>query len=754
MIGHTVSHYEIVREIGSGGMGVVYKAKDTKLNRMVALKFLPTHLTQNPTVKKRFIREAQALSCLDHPNICTVHEIDQYDDGRLFLVMAYYEGETLAAKIRRGWMNFGEAMDIVRQVLQGLAAAHEMDVIHRDIKPGNIIVTIQNEVKIVDFGLAKIRNPSESLTETGALMGTLAYMSPEQTRGLDVDIRTDLWGVGVILYELLTGRHPFSSKDLGALIQAITCEEPTSPLTFRSGLAPEIESIIGKALAKHRGRRYQNANEFLRDINSLLVSSTQTTVVGSGASLALSTQHSILVLPFLNFQADEEGDYFGDGLTDEIITDLSSIHALRVICRNSAMRLKGTTKGLRQIASELGVQYILEGTVRKKGNSLRVTAELVDPATDSLLWAEKYGGSPEDVFAIQEELSRKIVAALKLKLSSEEEQKLAEKPFQDLRAYEYYLKAQHEILSYSKESLERALGYLESGAKIIGKSILLTSAMGQVYWQFVNAGINPDPAYLEKARQCACDILAQDPDSPHGHRLLGLVNVTQGKAQQGVTLLSRALANHPNDPDTLVWLIAVYGFSGKHYAATPMLKRLLEIDPLTPSYQCLPGLLAIMAGEFGRAPGPFEKSLQMDPTNAMVRFCYAHVLALNRRVEEFTRVIDALNRELPTNFFAKLGRFYMQALAGDHSGALECATAELLSAAGVDPHYSWNVAQCYALVGERKQALDWLERAVSLGFINYPLLSRLDPFLESLRTEPGFEAIMQETRERWEAFKT
>jgi eukaryotic-like serine/threonine-protein kinase len=750
MADHVVSHYELIEEIGRGGMGVVFKAKDINLNRLVAIKFLPSHLTRDTAFKNRFLREAQVASCLEHPNICTIHEVDENKDGELFLVMAYYEGQTLAAKIRAGMSPCNEAIQITLQILEGLDAAHKLGVVHRDIKPANVIVTVQGEIKIVDFGLAKITRPTEFLTETGAMLGTVAYMSPEQAHGQSVDARTDLWGAAVILYELLTGQPPFKSESLGSLINAITYEDPISPLVLRSDLSPAIERILGKALAKDRTARYQSAREFSRELSSL--QGVPSTTI-SKSTLALPPRpQAILVLPFANLDPDKESDYFSDGLTDEIITDLSAINSLRVICRTSAMRLKGTTQTLRKLASDLRVDYVLEGSVRKSSNSLRVSAELVDPNTDSLLWAEKYAGSPNDVFAIQEELSRKIVAALKLKLSPTEERKLVYKPLHDLRAYEYYLKAKHEILSYSKESLERASQYLDSGVRIVGRNILLTSAIGQLHWQFVNAGISTDPVHLEKARQCADEILSQDPDSPHGLRLLGLVHVSQGDTQIGVSLLKRALAGDPNDPDTLVWLTAVCGFSGKPHAVIPMAAKLLEIDPLTPSYQCLPGLLALMAGEFARAPEPFEKSLKMDPTNPMVRFCYAHVLALNHRMEEFQKVLDGLHRELPDNFFAKLGQFYQHALAGNRPGLLEHATEELLNTAGSDPHYCWNLAQGYALVNEKQQALTLLEQAVSLGFINYPLLSRMDPFLENLRSEPGFEALMQKTKQRWEAF--
>ncbi len=341
MVDHVVSHYELIQEIGRGGMGVIYKAKDTNLNRLVAIKFLSTHLSNDATFKRRFLREAQAASCLEHPNICTIHEVDENKHGELFLVMAYYEGQTLATKIRSGMLLCNQAIDITQQILEGLDAAHKMGVVHRDIKPANVIVTVEEEIKIVDFGLAKVSNPSEFLTETGAMLGTIAYMSPEQAQGLPVDVRTDLWGTGVILYEMLAGRTAFKSDSLKQLLHAITSEEPISPLVFRSDLPPAIEPIIRKALAKDRSVRYQSAREFSRDLDSLRC--TQSTTVSKLAFSPSPRQQSILVLPFENLDPDEEGDYFSDGLTDEIITDLSAINSLRVICRTSAMRLKGTT---------------------------------------------------------------------------------------------------------------------------------------------------------------------------------------------------------------------------------------------------------------------------------------------------------------------------------------------------------------------------------------------------------------------------
>ena len=741
----SIAHYKLLERIGGGGMGVVFRAEDTKLKRLVAIKLLPPGVVDDPDTKERFLREARAASALDHPNICTIHEIDETEDHQLFLVMAHYEGETLAEKLRRGSLPISEATNFARQLLAGLARAHEAGIIHRDIKPGNIMITRRQELKILDFSLAKFLGQTE-LTDPGAILGTMLYMSPEQASGRELDQRSDLWSAGVVLYEMLTGRRPFKGSSYYAITRSILNDEVPPVYGFS-------ERILSKALAKQPGARYQSAREFLDDLDGMLASTVEPTTVTRPRVTPGPGEQSILVLPFVNLQADREADYFSDGLTDEIITDLSSVRSLRVISRTSAIRAKAMAEDIQKLTRELQVRYVLEGTVRKSGNNLRVTAKLVDALTDSVLWADKYGGTLEDVFSIQETLSRKIVGALEVKLTPDEDQVLAQRSIADVRAYECYFKAKQEILSYSREGLERALDYLQRAIGIVGDNILLISALGQVYWQFINAGITKDPAYLKRARECADRILALDSESPHGHRLLGMLQLSQGNFQEGLRGLKRALAKQPNDTDTLGWLIAIYAYSGKPHAATSFAKKLLEIDPLTPIYRCLPGLLALMAGEFGPALGPFAESVAMDPTNPALRFCYAHVLALNGRSDEAVQAFEVLAKDMPDNFFARLGLFYKHALQGEKEPALHASTEDLKTAASADPYYCWNMAQGYALVNERTEALDWLERALSAGFINYPLLAQMDPFLGNVRGEPRFEQLMNIAKERWEAFE-
>ena len=759
----TIAHYRIEGQIGAGAMGVVCKAHDLRLNRIVALKYLAPETTSDPASKQRLLQEARAASQLDHPNVCRIHQIEELEDGQIVLVLSYYEGETLAARIARGRLELSAAVHFASQLLSGLGHAHSNGVIHRDIKPSNLIVLRNDELKIIDFGLAKGSNTGPQLTETGAFLGTISYMSPEQILCKEVDCRADIWASGVVLYEMLTGHLPFTGESPYAVFEAILQAKPRELQHHVPELPASIGSALARALARDLSVRYRSATEFLAALDMLASPSRATAPTHLFQSADANTMglraNSVLVLPFTGPDNQTDAEYFCDGLTDEIITDLSSVRSLRTICSTSAMRLKGTQDTPQKLAQDLHVRYVLQGSVRlgnkpqSAGNTIRVTVQLIDPVDDLILWAEKYNGTLEDVFAIQEQISRQVVRALRLTLTPAEDKHLLLRPLPDVRAYQYYLKAKHEILSYSREALERALDNLDQGERLVGNNALLLSAKGQVYWQYVNAGISSDLQYLSKAKDCASRALELDPDSADACRLLGLISLQEGETQKAIRLLKQSMASAPNDSDSLSWYCAICALSGKAHAAMPLGRRIAEIDPLTPIYRFIPGLLSLMAGEFDDALPSFEEAIRHDPGNTMLLWCRGQVLALARRNSEAIGQFQAMQLTCPDQFFTNLGAFMAAALSGDTPAAIGLATSGLKDLVAGDPHYSWAMAQGYAAMGETAESLHWLENAMRKGFLNYPMIARWDPMLEPLRREARFSILIREMKSLWEAFE-
>jgi non-specific serine/threonine protein kinase len=464
---------------------------------------------------------------------------------------------------------------------------------------------------------------------------------------------------------------------------------------------------------------------------------------------------TIVVLPFVNLSPDQDIEYLSDGLTDEILTDLSRIKSLGVISRTSAMQFKNTTKDLRTVGRELNVTYALEGGVWKVGRRLRITTKLVDTAIDELIWAEKFDGAVEDVFEIQETIARTVVQALRIELSAAEAARLAERPIPDVRAFEYYLRARQEIFRFTGEALDRAVEHLRKGLEILGENVLLQAALGYTYWQYVNGGISGDRTYLDKARECAEQIIRLEPDSPHAHRLLGLIGIHGGATADVVRHLRQALDQAPSDTDALLWLSLVLGFAGRPQAARPLVERLVSIDPLTPFYQMLPGFLALMEGDLAGAVEPFRRSAQMDPGNPIVRLTYGQIMAMNGRNEQAYEIFDGLAHDMPDTLFAQLGLFYKLALLGRRDEARALLSEEVRAAAWEDMEYSWCVAQCHAILGDTDEALRWLRNAaVDQNFSNYPLLAERDPLLAPLRGEPAFAELMAAVKRKWEAVES
>ena len=1204
--------YEIIEEIGRGGMGIVYKAKDIKLDRTVALKFLPPGVSHDKEAKERFIQEAKAASGLDHTNICTIYEIGEAEEEQMFIAMPYYEGESLKEIIGKKPLEIEEAVSISTQIAEGLSRAHKKEIVHRDIKPANIMITEEGVVKIVDFGIVKLGGEAR-LTQTGSTVGTTAYMSPEQIRGEKVDSRSDIWSLGVVLYEMLTGQLPFEGDQMQSMFYSILNKDPEAAASVRKEVPRYIEQVIMKALEKDLNKRFQSVDElklelqtspsvtfpepeksiavlpFLNisadpeqeyfcdgmteeiinaltnienlkviartsvfmfkdkhedireigkklDVKHLLEGSVrragtklritaQLIKVDDGShlwskkydremedifdiqdeiSLAIvenlkvnllgrekeallkrsttneyayniylqgrfhwnkmtlmdlenavtcfnkaieldpnfalayfgladtywmlhqvvplpadealpktkdaalkalaiddtlaeayavvgmvlfsyewkwseaeeylkkayslnprsgpvkmyysaflqytdrklesiqmmeetletdpyslifngnvairlyiaeryedaiqkcedilrmepnfwpayqfigraylclemydkaeqalvksnellggvpetlpllgyayakqgktskardiisildkeskkiyipvfyyayvykglgeidktfeyleksieerdprvvwwiryipftnlrndrryanvirrlgmeflekelmeqfpldGTKPSIIVLPFEDLSPGKDNEYFSDGLTDEIITDLSQIHDLLVISRSSAMTFKGTKKKVKDIARELNVLYVLEGSVRKAANKLRITAQLIDGTNDTHLWAEKYSGNLDDVFEIQEKVSRSIVEALKLRLSPEEEKKLSERPIDNIGAYDCYLKANVEIWKFTEEDINRGIRHLQDGLDIMGDNALLYSGMAYAVLQLVNIGAKQDKD-LAESKEIAKKALALDPESEKAHAVLGWIALWENP-RQVIHHFKKALSIYPNDAFALQGL-AVYHIQvvGGIAEATRILKRLIRIDPLHFATNNLQGLVHIYDGEYNLSIPHFRRTFDLFPDNVIVQFYYAMALAYLGQMDQAFVLIDQNANSAPNNAFSKLGLMLKYAVQKKKDKVFHEMTTDFQKTCLRDITFSHHLAGIFSLTGAKKEALNWLENAVDGGFINYPLLSKKDLFLENIRGEERFKKLMERVKYEWENFE-
>ena len=622
LIGTTFGHYRIVEHLGGGGMGVVYRAEDTKLGREVALKFLPPEWSRDPAARERFLREARAASALEDSRICTVHDIDETDDGQLFIAMAFYEGETLKKQLERGRLPIGTAVDIAIQVAEGLELAHAADIVHRDIKPANLMLTQRDEVVIVDFGLAKLAGEL-SLTKSGSSLGTPHYMSPEQARGDRVDGRTDLWSLGVVLFEMLAGRRPFGGENNTAVARAILDDEPTALSDLRPEVPPELSVIVAKALEKDADKRYQSAGEFLAHLKGLqdqlseregpteaapsrvpsrrlhlapvlvaaaLFATTVAVVwflrsdgVKEPADTALPR---IVVLPFENLGLAEDA-YFAAGMTEEITSRLGRVSGLGVISRNSAIRYAGTEKTMRQIGEELGVGFVLEGTVRwarqaEGSGRVRITPQLIRVADDTHLWADSYERLLDDIFAVQSEIAEAVVGQLGVALLPGEQRAIAARPTQSMEAHQAYLRG----LEYywdpddTKESYELAVRMFERAVGHDPAFVAAHSLLSEAHSALYLLAYDRSPERLEAAREAALRALELDPDSPEGHRALGSYHSWGHRDyQQALEEYSLAARRLPNDSLIVAGIGWVRRRQGRFDEAIAGLEKALELDP-------------------------------------------------------------------------------------------------------------------------------------------------------------------------------
>ena len=768
LVGQTVSHYKILERLGGGGMGVVYKAQDLNLDRPVALKFLPPEFTRDLEAKQRFIREARAASALDHQNICVVHDIGETEDGQIFIVMAFYEGETLKKKIDRGPIGIDEALDIAIQVAQGLAKAHDDGILHRDIKPANIMVTRGGVAKIVDFGLAKLAGQT-TLTRAGTAMGTTAYMSPEQTRGEAVDHRTDVWSLGVVLYQMLTGSLPFRGEFAQALMYSILNEKPRPLTESRVDLPPGMDVVVKKALEKQPSDRYGSSREMKdalvaikgtsgerhdQPLNLRKPHSRRTVLfialillsLGAAAlfflprgsptgspNIGFQTQtrkSSIAVLPFTDMSPAKDQDYFCSGIAEELTSVLAQIPELKVVSRTRVLTLSKNATDLKEMGSQLTVATLLDGSVRKAGNQLRITARLIDAVDGSLIWTDTYDRTLQDVFAIQKEVARAVVAALQITLAPQTTERMIPRQSSNVEAYEYWLRGSYFVKLYLISNKEQDI---ESAIRLYESAIALDSTYAIAYaglaWAYEHKYLLLNKKHASDREQVVrCVLKAYQLDSLSGvvNAGMGYLALVNRDYDAAYRFFKTALALEPGS-------YLVNYIVGEFLASLGLNEQsevFFEKSTLGDPYYLLGiGETACAydaGGEFEKAATYYQRALQLSPSERTYHALYVELLIKTSRLTEASAILEESAIRSPEYPGFARCRALLHAMRGEKKRALDLA----------------KLPEVYALLGMRDDAVRALEETdLTRGVYQYQSIAT-NPLFDSLRNDFRFQAIL------------
>jgi serine/threonine-protein kinase len=759
-VGNLGDIYDIERELAGGGMARVLVARDRALDRRIVIKTLAGDFAASVDAD-RFRREIRLAASLQQANIVPVLAAGEVD-GLPYYTMPFVDGENLRARLTAsGALPIREAIGILRDIARALAFAHARGVVHRDIKPENVLLSGTTAV-VTDFGIAKALDVARRTTQVGAAergttspnqltaigtaLGTPAYMAPEQASGDPaVDHRADIYAFGVLAYELLSGAPPFTGKTIQALLAAHIGRQP-APLADRVPGAPrELLALVMRCLEKDPDTRPQSAGELLAVLDAEL-----TPEASRAARPTASEKPSIAVLPFANLSPDPADEYFADGLTDEIITDLSVIRGMHVIARASMMRFKGTSKDPATVARELRVRYVLDGSVRRAGATLRLTVRLLDAADDSTVWSEKLGGSVEDVFAMQEKVSRTVVDALRVTMAPHEDRRLAERPIEDIRAYEAYLQARQLMWTFTVESLDRACRILENALAAVGENARLIGTLGHAHLHYLETGDPGAKQHIAEAERCAERLAAIDGDSILLHSLRGQIHYQRGEIREAIVAFERARALDPNDANVACYLALQYLMAGRDAPARVAADAAASLDPLTPLFQCMPGFCESCAGHADAAVPYYRRFLEMDPANPAAHLYLLWTLAHAGQTAEAVEIAARLPRAFPGTLFADLGRAFERALQGDAAGARGAITPAIRAAVRNVEWFARLLMDLLAIIGDVEGAADAAEWVLAHGFAHYPLLAQHDRFLAPYREHPRIRHVLEIARARWE----